>query len=115
MSSSARGKKATSGGDRRVWSEFGTDTGAAGGASERPELPPERQRLRLQVSRQGRKGKTVTIVSGFQAKPETLSTLLKQLKAHCGAGGALKDATLEIQGDHREKLRQKLQQLGYKI
>ncbi|MEO0947377.1 MAG: translation initiation factor [Cyanobacteria bacterium J06641_5] len=106
-------RKAAGGGDRKVWSEFG----APSPATERavPDLPPGKQKLRLQVSRKGRKGKTVTIISGFQAKPETLAKLLKQLKAHCGAGGAVKDMTLEIQGEHDQKLAQKLQQLGYKI
>jgi translation initiation factor 1 len=70
--------------------------------------------LRVQASRKGRKGKTVTVISGFQAKPETLTKLLKQLKNQCGTGGTVKDDTLEIQGDHAQKLVELLTQLGYK-
>jgi len=72
------------------------------------------QQVRVQTSRKGRGGKTVTVITGFQAKPETLADLLKQLKAQCGAGGAVKDNEIEIQGDHRDKLVQLLNQLGYK-
>lgn len=99
--------------NRVAYSEFGSRSAATERAV--PDLPPGQQTLKLQSSRKGRKGKTVTIISGFQAKPETLTSLLKQLKALCGAGGTVKDMTLEIQGDHREKLTQKLAQLGYTI
>lgn len=103
---------------RVVYSEFGpsANTSANPNALERamPDLPPNQQNLRVQASRAGRKGKTVTIITGFQASTETLSTLLKQLKAQCGTGGALKENTLEIQGDHRPKILQILVELGYK-
>ena len=103
----------TSSGDRFVYQEFGKDNPAA---MERavPELPPQEQNLRVQASRKGRKGKTVTVISGFQMKPETIAALLKQLKAQCGTGGTIKEDTIEIQGDHAQKLVQLLIQLGYK-
>ena len=106
--------------DRVVYSEFGSaaSNSAASNADalERAtqELPPNQQNLRVQASRKGRKGKTVTVITGFQAKPETLADLLKQLKAQCGAGGTLKDNEIEIQGDHGQKLVQLLVQMGYK-
>jgi translation initiation factor 1 len=40
--------------------------------------------------------------------------LSKSLKKSCGAGGAVKDRTIEIQGDHREKVVAVLVKLGYK-
>jgi len=80
-----------------------------------PALAPSQQTLRLQTSRAGRKGKTVTLISGFQAAPDTLASLLKQLKSHCGSGGAVKEQTLELQGDHREKARTFLAGLGYRV
>jgi translation initiation factor 1 len=70
--------------------------------------------LKVQASRKGRKGKTVTVISGFQTQQETLTKLLKQLKNQCGTGGTVKDDTLEIQGDHTQKLVEVLIQLGYK-
>jgi translation initiation factor 1 len=79
-----------------------------------PELPPNQQNLRVQASRSGRGGKTVTVITGFQAKPETLTQLLKQLKNQCGTGGTLKDSTIEIQGDHRQKILTLLLAAGYR-
>jgi translation initiation factor 1 len=79
-----------------------------------PNLPPAQQNLRVQASRKGRKGKTVTVIMGLQANEETLADLLKQLKSQCGAGGTVKDSEIEIQGDHTQKLVQVLTKLGYK-
>lgn len=98
---------------RFVYQEFGNDNSAAVERAT-PELPPAQQNVRIQASRKGRKGKTVTVINGFQTKPETLLTLVKQLKAQCGTGGTVKDNEIEIQGDHTQKLLQILTQLGYK-
>lgn len=78
-----------------------------------PDLPPHQQDLRVQATRKERKGKTVTMITGFQSKPETLAKLLKQLKAQCGSGGTVKGDTLEIQGNHTARLVQLLTKLGY--
>jgi translation initiation factor 1 len=78
------------------------------------ELPPNQHKLKIEVSRKGKGGKTVTIISGFQVSIETLTSLTKVLKNQCGAGGALKDNTIEIQGDHRQKLLAIVTKLGYK-
>lgn len=97
--------------ERPAYIEFGRHPSpAAEGAAEKP---PAQQNLRVEVSRKGRKGKTVTVISGFQTTPATLALLVKQLKAHCGAGGAVKDNTLEIQGDQGEKALALLKGLGY--
>jgi translation initiation factor 1 len=96
-----------------VYQEFGEDNPAA---LERPveELPPQQQNLRIQATRTGRKGKTVTVITGFQCKPETLAALGKQLKTQCGTGGTVKDNEIEIQGEHKQKLLETLTKLGYK-
>ncbi|MBW4493486.1 MAG: translation initiation factor [Oscillatoria princeps RMCB-10] len=101
-------------GNRVVHQEFGAPTNPAALERSVPELPPSQQNLRIQASRKGRHGKTVTAITGFQAKPETLASLLKQLKTQCGAGGTVKDGDIEIQGDHTQKLLQLLTGLGYK-
>lgn len=94
--------------------EFGNDNPAA---TERatPDLPPKQQNLRVQATRSGRKGKTVTVITGFQGKPETLADLVKKLKTQCGTGGTVKDNEIEIQGDHKQKILEILTQLGYKV
>ncbi|MEM8781003.1 MAG: translation initiation factor [Cyanobacteria bacterium P01_G01_bin.49] len=98
-----------------VYQEFGNVSNSE--ATERAvrDLPPQQQNIRVQSTRSGRKGKTVTVITGFQHSSETLTKLLKQLKSQCGSGGTLKDDTLEIQGDHRQKLVKVLGDLGYKV
>ncbi|MBD2771864.1 translation initiation factor [Iningainema tapete] len=98
---------------RFVYQEFGNDNSPA---LERatPELPPEKQNLRVQATRAGRKGKTVTVITGFQTKSETLQALLKQLKTQCGTGGTVKENEIEIQGEHKQKILDILIKLGYK-
>lgn len=100
--------------DRVVYQEFGSTPNPDAVERATRELPPNQQNLRVQATRKGRGGKTVTVITGFQAKPETLADLLKKLKTQCGSGGTVKDDTLEIQGDHAQKLVQILVQLGYK-
>ncbi|MGG6264621.1 translation initiation factor [Leptolyngbya sp. AN03gr2] len=97
--------------DRVVYSEFGNSEVFERGV---PDLPPNQQNVRIQVSRKGRGGKTVSMITGFQSKPETLTDLAKKLKAQCGTGGAVKEDAIEIQGDHAQKLLQILTGLGYK-
>lgn len=97
-----------------VYQEFGSPLSSEALERATPDLPPQQQNVRIQASRSGRKGKTVTIITGFQSSAETLAKLLKQLKTQCGSGGTVKENSLEIQGDHRDKLLQLLTQLGYK-
>src|SRR4028118_518996 len=111
---SSKSKNQSSNSNRDVYSEFGPGSKPAAVERAVQELPPNQQNVRVQASRKGRKGKTVTVISGFQVKPETLESLLKQMKTQCGAGGTIKDGEIEIQGDHTQKLLQLLTQLGYK-
>ncbi len=107
----ANKRKQQSGNNEQVvWREFGSGAAMEKGT---PDLPPSQQSLRVQPTRKGKGGKTVTVISGFQSRPETLKALLKQLKSQCGTGGTVKDDTLEIQGDHAEKLVELLRQKGY--
>lgn len=99
---------------RIVYQEFGTPDNSEALARAVPNLPPQQQDIRIQATRSGRKGKTVTVITGFKHTPETLTKLLKQLKNQCGAGGTVKDDSLEIQGDHKQKLLEILIELGYK-
>ena len=73
------------------------------------------QTARIWRDRKRRGGKTVTVIGGLRHDPATLEALLKRLKQQCGAGGALKDGELEIQGDHRERVAEALAAMGYKV
>jgi len=68
----------------------------------------------VRVSREtaGRGGKAVTVVRGLGLAEAALTTLAKQLKAVCGAGGTVKDGVVEIQGDHCERVIELLKQQG---
>ena len=94
-----------------AYREFGDEDPAT---DDPAELPPNQHKLKIEVSRKGKGGKTVTIISGFQVSAETLGSLTKTLKNQCGSGGAIKDNTIEIQGDHRQKLLEIVTKLGYK-
>ncbi|MFY7803949.1 MAG: translation initiation factor [Limnoraphis robusta] len=100
--------------NRVIYSEFGQNTDSAALERAKPDLPPAQQNLKVEASRKGRKGKTVTVISGFQTSNETLEKLVKQLKTQCGSGGTLKEDMIEIQGDHAQKLLEMLTKLGYK-
>lgn len=56
----------------------------------------------------------VTVVRGL-VNDDGLPELLTTLKTACGAGGTIKDDELEIQGEHLERVRTKLKQLGYRV
>lgn len=66
----------------------------------------------VRVSREGRSGKTVTLVRGLALDERALATLGKQLRSACGAGGTAKDGVLEVQGDHCDRVLAFLAQLG---
>jgi translation initiation factor 1 len=70
--------------------------------------------IRVQREVKGRKGKTVTTVSGFQIIADELKILSTQLKRRCGTGGSVKDGVIIIQGDHRDTLITELKSRGFK-
>jgi len=70
--------------------------------------------VRVSRERGGRRGKTVTIVTGLPLLPSNMTQLCTELKQLCGSGGTAKDGILEIQGDHVEKIMTALLERGYK-
>lgn len=69
--------------------------------------------MRLETS--GRKGKGVTTLSGIPLIKDELYKLTSELKKRLGVGGALKDHTIEIQGDRRAQLKNLLETKGFKV
>jgi translation initiation factor 1 len=69
----------------------------------------------VRVGRQtaGRSGKGVSVITGLPLAAQELEALATRLKKLCGAGGAVRDGVIEIQGDHRDRLVQELVKLGY--
>ena len=65
--------------------------------NEEPEqelLPPQQQKLRLRMEKNGRGGKTVTVISGFQGPQADMDALARTLKTFCGCGGSASTAGL---------------------
>ncbi len=91
---------------------------------ERKQLLPEVKKhehdgkdktVRVSVDAKGRKGKCVTIIEGLQHNPATLAEIARILKQYCGAGGTVKEGTIEIQGDQRERVAEKLREMNYVV
>jgi len=75
---------------------------------------PNKQGVRIRRESKGRGGKTVSVIDGLPLNEPALKLLLKKLKSQLGTGGAIKNGTLEIQGDHREQLLVLLDKQGYR-
>lgn len=71
--------------------------------------------VRISRETKGRKGSGVSLVSGLPLDGEALKKLARQLKKRCGTGGAVKNGVVEIQGDHREFLKEELARQGYNV
>ena len=72
---------------------------------------PGRVRVAREVA--GRGGKGVSVIRGLPLGPEALEELAARLKRLCGAGGAVRNGAIEIQGEHRDRLVAELAKLGY--
>lgn len=71
--------------------------------------------VKITLDTSGRRGKTVTMISNIQHNPQVIEDLESKLKQHCGAGGTSYAKTIEIQGDHREKIKTFLAKEGFDV
>jgi len=71
--------------------------------------------VQISRDRKQRGGKTVTVVAGLQGSDEQLAEVAGRLKRLCGSGGTVKNRTIEVQGDHRERIAEALRGMGFTV
>lgn len=81
---------------------------------EMETLVPEEQELKVMIDRKQRKGKSVTLITGFEGSDEDLQELGKTLKQKCGVGGSAKNGEIIVQGENKEKIFELLLKMGYR-
>lgn len=78
------------------------------------EVLPKNQH-QLYFAFEKRNGKVVTIIGKFLLEEEKKKEILKLLKTKLACGGSIKDDTIEIQGDLKDKIRIILVDNGWKF
>jgi translation initiation factor 1 len=92
------------------------DSEGLGNESEFDGVDPSAIDLRVSLDKKQRKGKAVTLITGFsELHLDDLKDLAKTLKSKCGVGGAAKDSEIIIQGDHVQKVIGLLKDEGFKV
>ncbi len=98
---------------RRVWS---SDGGRVQEDAPRPRRRPSGDgKVRIQRESKGRRGKTVTVITGLDLAPDELANLAGELKKKCGVGGSAKDGEITIQGDKVAIVRGELVERGFAV
>jgi translation initation factor SUI1, putative, prokaryotic len=77
------------------------------------EIAREQQMVRISVDSR-RYGKMVTVIDGIDENDIDIDDLAKQLKSKCAAGGTCKDGRIELQGDHKKKVKIVLEDMGFR-
>jgi translation initiation factor 1 len=77
-------------------------------------LPPEKQTAKVAVEKR-KKGKLVTVVRGLSPQESDFAAILTKLQTACGAGGSVQADSVEVQGDHAERVRELLRGMGYRV
>ena len=97
------------------WIEF-SDNNMKNKVIEDVVRASQSKKLNIHKETKGKKGKTVTVISGFGSQ-DTSQTgeLLKKLKVYCGTGGSLNEKGIQLQGDIQYKVKSFLRKEGYDI
>ena len=80
---------------------------------EKNNLGTNNQNVRIWITRRGG-GKLVTVIKGLNNQSINLELLGRELRKRCAVGGCVKDNTIQIQGNHRDKILTILDEKGIK-
>ena len=78
------------------------------------DIAREQQKITIAVDKR-RYGKMMTIVDGIDSHELDIETLISSLKSTCACGGTIKEGKIELQGDHREKVKKTLEKMGFMV
>jgi len=78
------------------------------------QIAKEQQKIRILTDTR-RYGKVVTVVEGIDDTDIDLDDLARKLKTRCAAGGTAKEGRIELQGEHKKKVREVLEELGFSV
>jgi translation initiation factor 1 len=78
------------------------------------EIAREQQQIKI-YSMKRRYGKIVTIIEGIDSSDIDLDDLARKLKTRCASGGTVKDGRIELQGEHKKKVEQALNEMGFLV
>lgn len=78
------------------------------------QIAKEQQKIRILTDTR-RYGKVVTVVEGIDATDIDLDDLARKLKTRCAAGGTAKEGRIELQGEHKRKVKEVLEELGFSV
>jgi translation initiation factor 1 len=78
------------------------------------DIAREQQKITIQIDKR-RYGKMMTIIDGINAHDLDINALITQLKSRCACGGTIKEGRIELQGDHRNKVKEALEKMGFTV
>jgi len=78
------------------------------------EIAREQQNITIAVDKR-RYGKTMTVVDGLNPHDLDMNALVSNLKSICACGGTIKEGRIELQGDHRTRVKEALEKLGFTV
>ena len=78
------------------------------------QIAKEQQKIRILTDTR-RYGKIVTVVEGIDSTDIDMDDLARKLKTRCASGGTHKDGRIELQGDHKRKVKEVLEELGFSV
>lgn len=71
--------------------------------------------LRLRIEKQGRAGKTVTVIEGLTREKRLMEEMASELRRALSTGGTFRERTIFLQGDVRERTRKILSEKGFTV